>query len=255
MSINKEVASFDEAVKDVFDGATVLIGGFGDPGSIPSYLIRALAKQGAKNLTIVGNSTGYGRELRKSMDLPVWDWWEDAGILSANGQVKKAIAAFPVPASPKLVNPFEKRFRANEVEVELVPQGTLAERIRANKAGIGAFFTPTGPGTIIEGEKEVRVIDGKPHILEYAIKADFAFIRAYKADRLGNLIYRGTMRTFNATMAGAAKVTIAEVDEIIPVEEMDPEAVVTPALYVERVGVRTPEGRVQIVQKIRKEEQ
>lgn len=254
MAVNKAVESFDEAVKDVFDGDIILFGGFGGAGGLPSYLIRALAKQGAKELTIVGNTTGFGRELMTTRGVTILEWWDDVGLLCENKQVKKGIAAFPVAASPQLVSPFEKQLRAGEVEIEIVPQGTLAERIRANKAGIGAFFTPTGPGTIIEKGKEVRVIDGRPHVLEHPIKADFAFIRAYKADRLGNLIYRGTSRTFNATMAGAAKVTIAEVDEVIPVKEMDPEAVVTPGIWVERVVVRPEEGKTRIVQKIRKEE-
>ena len=248
---------FDEAVKDVFDGAVILFGGFGGAGGHPSYLIRALARQGANQLTTVANGTGAGKELREKLKAEgrVYpDWFEDAGILFENRQVKKAIAAFPVPASPALVSPFEQQFRAGEVEIEIVPQGTLAERIRANKAGIGAFFTPTGPGTIVEQGKEIRIIDGRSYVLEYPIKADFAFIRAYKADRLGNLIYRGTAQTFNATMAGAARVTIAEVDEIVPVQELAPEAIDTPALYVDRVLVRPEEGRTKIVQKIRKEE-
>ena len=134
-------------------------------------------------------------------------------------------------------------------------RSNLAERIRAAKAGIGAFYCPVGAGTIVEKGKEVRVIDGRKHVLEYPIKADFGLIRAYKADRLGNLIYRGTSRTFNATMAGAAKVTIAEVDEVVEVGELDPESIVTPALYVDRVAVRPKEGLTQIIQKISKEEQ
>ncbi len=236
MPVNKVVESFDEAVKDIFDGAVILFGGFGTPGGRPQYLIEALLRQGAKNLTFVGNTT------------------IDARDLCANKQIKKGVAAFPVAPSPRYITPFEEQFRQGDVELEMVPQGTLAVRIRANQAGIGAFFVPTGPGTIIEQGKEVRIIDGRPHVLEYPIKADFALIRAYKADRLGNLIYRGTSRTFNATMAGAAKVTIAEVDEVIPPEELDPEAIVTPALYVDRVVVRPEEGRTKIVQKIRKEE-
>ncbi len=257
MPANKVVDGFDGAVRDIFDGATILIGGFGVSGGCPSYLIEALSRQGAKNLTIVGNTTGLGRELKKMVAKyrVIPDWHEDAGLLVENRQVKKAIAAFPVSASPVLVAPFEKQLRAGEVEIEMVPQGTLAERIRAAKAGIAAFYTPTGPGTIMERGKELRVIDGRKHVLEYAIKADFALIRAYKADRLGNLIYRGTSRTFNATMAGAAKVTIAEVDEVVEVGELDPEAIVTPALFVDRVVVRPEEGRTRIVQRIRKEEQ
>jgi 3-oxoacid CoA-transferase A subunit len=257
MPINKVVGSFDVAVKDFFDGATVLIGGFGTPGGCPSYLMEALGRQGAKDLTIVCNNVGFGKELMQvvAMFMKVPDWWYDGGELTNNRQVKKAIAAFPVLASPLLVSPFEKQLRAGEVEIDIVPQGTLAERIRAAKAGIGAFYCPVGPGTIVEKGKEVRVIDGRKHVLEYPIKADFGLIRAYKADRLGNLIYRGTSRTFNATMAGAAKVTIAEVDEVVEVGELDPESIVTPALYVDRVAVRPEEGRTQIVQKISKEEQ
>ncbi len=257
MAINKVVASFDQAVKDVFDGATILIGGFGTPGGSPSYLIEALSRQGAKNLTIVGNTVGIGKELMQVVAsfMSVPEWWYDGGQLAANQQVRKGIAAFPVSASPLLVSPFEKQLRAGEVEIEIVPQGTLAERIRAAKAGIGAFYCPIGPGTVVEKGKDVKVIDGRKHILEYAIKADFGLIRAYKADRIGNLIYRGTSRTFNATMAGAAKVTIAEVDEVVEVGELDPERVATPALYVDRIVVRPEEGRTQIKQKISKEEQ
>ena len=257
MAINKVVDSFDEAVKDFFDGATVLIGGFGTPGGCPSYLMQALGRQGAKDLTIVCNMVGFGAELMQvaAQFTTVPDWWYDGGQLTSNRQVRRAIAAFPVLASPLLVSPFEKQLRASEVEIEIVPQGTLAERIRAAKAGIGAFYCPVGPGTIVEKGKEVKVIDGRKHVLEYPIKADFALIRAFKADRLGNLVYRGTSRTFNATMAGAAKVTIAEVDEVVEVGEFDPESVVTPALYVDRVAVRPDEGRTKFVQKISKEEQ
>jgi len=257
MAINKVVDSFDEAVKDFFNGATVLLGGFGTPGGCPSYLMEALGRHGAKDLTIVCNNVGFGKELMQvvAMFTKAPDWWYDGGQLADNRQIKKAIAAFPVLASPLLVSPFEKQLRASEVEIEIVPQGTLAERIRAAKAGIGAFYCPVGPGTIVEKGKEVKVIDGRKHVLEYPIKADFALIRAYKADRLGNLVYRGTSRTFNATMAGAAKVTIAEVDEVVELGELDPESVVTPALYVDRVAVRPEAGRTEIVQRIGKEEQ
>jgi 3-oxoadipate CoA-transferase alpha subunit len=219
--------------------------------------MEALGRHGAKDLTIVCNNVGFGNELMQAigqlMTLP--DWWYDGGDLAANRQVKRAIAAFPVLASPLLVSPFEKQLRAGEVEIEIVPQGTLAERIRAAKAGIGAFFCPVGPGTIVEKGKETRDIKGRKHVLEYPIEADFALIRAYRADRLGNLVYRGTSRTFNATMAGAAKVTIAEVDEVVEVGELDPESVVTPAAYVDRIAVRPEEGLTKVVQKISKEEQ
>jgi 3-oxoadipate CoA-transferase alpha subunit len=257
MAINKVLDSFDEAVKDFFDGATVLIGGFGTPGGCPSYLMKALGRHGAKDLTIVCNNVGFGNELMQMvgqlMTLP--DWWYDGGDLAANRQVKRAIAAFPVLASPLLVSPFEKQLRAGEVEIEIVPQGTLAERIRAAKAGIGAFYCPVGPGTIVEKGKETKVIKGRKHVLEYPIEADFALVSAYRADRLGNLVYRGTSRTFNATMAGAAKVTIAEVDRVVEVGELDPESVVTAAAYVDRIAARPEEGLTKVVQRISKEEQ
>ena len=235
--INKQVSSLSEAVADIFDGATVMIGGFGEAGS-PIELIHALIDHGAKDLTVVSNNTGSGHV--------------GLAALIENKQVSKTICSFPRTANSMV---FPELYHAGKIELELVPQGTLAERIRAAKAGIGAFYCPVGAGTIVEKGKEVRVIDGRNHVLEYPIKADFGLIRAYKADRLGNLIYRGTSRTFNATMAGAAKVTIAEVDEVVEVGELDPESIVTPALYVDRVAVRPKEGLTQIVQKISKEEQ
>src|SRR4030042_2018110 len=184
--INKVVQSFDAAVADIYDGAVVLMGGFGPANGTPSNLLRALVKQGAKNLTLAANTPGYGREL----------------------------------------------------EVEMVPQGTLAERIRAAKAGVGAFFIPTGAGTVLEKGKEKRVIDGRDHILEYPLKADFALVRAYRADRYGNCVYQGTSRNFNPVMAGAAKVTIVEVDELVELGSLSPEATVTPGIYVDRIVVR-----------------
>ena len=251
MPINKVVSSFDEAVADIHDGATILIGGFGAVGGCPSYLIRALAKQGAKNLTIVLNAGGLGTEIIRGMASRMLapDWYMDAGLLVENGQVRKAIAAVPVSQTPAMVWPLEKRMLAGEAEIETVPQGTLAARIQAAKDGIAAIYTPTGPGTVIEEGKEVRVFDGRKHLLEYAIKADFAFVRAFKADRWGNLIYRGTSRTFNATMAGAAKVNIAEVDEVVPLGAITPEVVVTPAFWIDRVVPRPDEGRTREVQK------
>jgi 3-oxoadipate CoA-transferase alpha subunit len=246
--INKVVPGFDEAVADVFDGAVLLIGGFGGPGECPSHLISAVARRGVKDLTIVGNSGGWGMELielirtRMMSILRFPADFVDPGILVEQGQVKKGILAFPAAPSPLVLTPFEKKVASEEVELELNAQGTLAERIRAGKAGIAAFYTPTGPGTIVEAGKEVRVFDGRPHLLEYAIKGDFSLIRAYKADRYGNLVYRGTSRTFNATMAGASTVTIAEVDEVVELGELDPECVVTPGLYVDRVVVRPTGG-------------
>ena len=248
MPINKVVPSFDEAVADVFDGAVLLIGGFGGPGECPSYLISGVARRGVRGLTIVGNSGGWGMDLiemirtRMMSILRFPDDFVDPGILVEQGQVKKGILAFPAAPSPLVLTPFEKKVASDEVELELVAQGTLAERIRAGKAGVAAFYTPTGPGTIVEAGREVRAFDGRPHLLEHAIKGDFSLIRAHKADRYGNLVYRGTSRTFNATMAGASTVTIAEVDEVVELGDLDPECVVTPGLYVDRVVVRPTEG-------------
>jgi 3-oxoadipate CoA-transferase alpha subunit len=240
--INKILDSFDEAVADVFDGAIILIGGFGPANGCPSYLIRALVRQGAKNLTLVANTPGRGRaESPAPPGAPVRKIppnYDDGGLLIQNDQVTKAICAFPGTPPPGMSAPLNDRLRAGKLEVELVPQGTLAERVRANKAGIPAFYTPTGVGTIIEKGKERRTIDGKDYLLEYAIKADFALIRAHKGDRRGNLVYQGTSRNFNGAMAGAATVTIAEVDEIVELGELDPEAIATHGIYVDRVVSR-----------------
>jgi 3-oxoadipate CoA-transferase alpha subunit len=240
--INKILNSFDEAVADVFDGAIVLIGGFGPANGTPSYLIRALVRQGAKNLTVVANTPGRGKDNTPpppgapTRKMP--PNYDDGGLLIQNEQVIKAICAFPGTPPPGMSAPLNDRLKAGKLKVELVPQGTLAERIRANRAGIPAFYTPTGVGTIIAEGKEVREFDGVKYLMEKAIKADFALIRAHKADRYGNLIYQGTSRNFNATMAGAAKVTIAEVDEIVELGEIKPEHVTTAGIYVNRVVCR-----------------
>jgi 3-oxoadipate CoA-transferase alpha subunit len=244
MAIDKIVDSFEESLADIQDGATIMIGYFGHAGDAPCWLIRALAEKGTKNLTIISNMPGWGRTLIPAFREMVKglirnpSWWDDAGLLVENGQVKKAIVSWASGMSPAHVNDFEKRYQAGEVELEMVPQGTLAERIRAGKAGIPAFYVPTGAGTVAEEGREVRVFNGRRHILEHALTADFALIHAHRADRWGNLVYQGTSRTFNATMAGAAKVTIAEVDEIVELGELDPEAVVTPSIYVNRVVAR-----------------
>jgi len=246
MAVDKVVASFDEAVADVADGAVLLIGGFGGPGECPSYLIAAVGRRGLHDMTIVGNSGGWGMELielirtRMASILKFPLDFVDPGLLVESGQVKKGILAFPAAPSPLVRTPFEKKVAEGGVELELVPQGTLAERIRAGRAGIPAFYTPTGPGTIAAEGKEMREFGGRLCLLEHAIKGDFSLIRAHKADRYGNLVYQGTSRTFNATMAGASKVTIAEVDEVVELGALDPEAVVTPGSYVQRVVVRPP---------------
>jgi len=217
--INKVFLSFQEAVADVGDGATIMFGGFvGKPGA-PTNLIIALRDQGVKNLTVVSNRCG-------GMDLD---------ILFEARQVRKAIASAPVPGSRIPLSPIEKQYLAGEIELEVVPQGTMVERMRAGGAGIGGFYTSTGVGTLIAEGKEEKTIDGKKYILELPLKADFAFIRAHKADKMGNLTYWRSQRNFNPIMAIAAKVTIAEVDEIVEVGELDPESIVTPAVYVDRI--------------------
>ncbi len=248
MAVNKIVGSFDEAVADLFDEAVLLIGGFGGPGECPSYLIAAVARKATRNLTIVGNSGGWGPELiellrtRMASVLRFPPDWYDPGLLVERGQVSKGILSFPA-APGHIFTPFEKAVMEGKVELELIGQGSLAERIRAAKGGIAAFYTPVGVGTVIEKGKEVREFDGHNYLLERALNADFSLVRAYKADRYGNLVYRGSSRTMNATMAGASRVTIAEVDEVVEPGGLDPECIVTPGVYVQRVVVRPREPR------------
>lgn len=215
--IDKTVQSLEAAVADVFDGATVMIGGFGAAGQ-PAELIDALIAHGAKNLTIVNNNAGNGE-----VGL--------AALLKAR-RVRKIICSFPRQVDSQV---FDALYRAGEIELELVPQGNLAERIRAAGAGIGAFFTPTGYGTQLAEGKETRLIDGRHYVLEYPIHADFALIKALKGDRWGNLVYRKTARNFGPIMASAAKCAIAQVCEVVPLGALDPEAVVTPGIFVQRV--------------------
>ena len=215
--INKVVASAARAVTDIPDGATVMIGGFGTAG-MPSELIDALIAKGSKDLTIVNNNAGNG-------DTGL------AALLKAR-QVKKIICSFPRQTDSWV---FDGLYRSGELELELVPQGNLAERIRAAGAGIGAFYTPTGYGTPLAEGKETRRIDGRDYVLEYPIHADFALIKALRGDRWGNLVYRKTARNFGPIMAAAAKCTIAQVREIVNLGDLDPENVVTPGIFVQRV--------------------
>lgn len=244
MPVTKVVRTFDEAVADVVDGSMVHIGGFGTPGECPSFLIAALARRGVRDLTVTANSSGFGpaqvavmREHVSSMLTMPPDYFP-LGLLVDRGQISKGIFTFPVSAGNVVTMPFETLLKAGKVSLEMVGVGTLAERIRAARAGIPAFYAPAGLGTVTAEGKDVRWFDGKPYVLERALRADVAVIRAHKADRWGNLVYRGTMRSFNATMAGAADITIAEVDEIVELGELDPESIVTPAPYVQRVVVR-----------------
>ena len=215
--INKIVNSLEAAVAGIADGSTILIGGFGGAG-MPSALMGALIGQGARELTVVNNNAGNG----------------DAGLaaLIAAKQVRKIICSFPRQADSWH---FDKAYRAGELELELVPQGTLAERIRAAGAGIGAFFTPTAFGTQLAEGKETRRIGDRDYVLEHPIHADYALIKADRGDRWGNLTYRMTARNFGPIMAGAAKCTIAQVRETVELGQLDPESVVTPGIFVKRV--------------------
>lgn len=232
MSTGKVFSSCDEALSDIFDGATIMIGGFGSWGGLPINLIIGLAKQGAKDLTIIANQGGVGFELSDKIKP---GGYQDIGALYEKGQVKKFIGSVPALGGMPPTSPIEVAHREGKVEIEMVPQGTLAERIRAGAGGLGGFYTPTGVGTPVEKGKEKKVINGKEYLLELPLQADFALIKAHKADALGNLVYRGTARCFNPVMAMAAEITIVEVDEIVEPGELDPEIIVTPHPFVNRI--------------------
>jgi 3-oxoacid CoA-transferase subunit A len=213
--MRKVVASADEAIHDVLDGATIMVGGFGLCG-IPENLIRALARKGVKNLTTISNNAGVD-------GLGI-------GLLLANGQIRRHIGTYV--GENKLL---EQMVLNGTVQLDLVPQGTFSERIRAGGAGIPAFFTPTGVGTVVAEGKESRDFDGRPYIMERALQADFAFVKAWKGDKWGNLVYRKTARNFNPMMATAAKITIAEVEHLVEPGELDPDMVHTPSVFVKRI--------------------
>jgi 3-oxoacid CoA-transferase subunit A len=213
--MNKVVASAEEAVAQISDGATIMMGGFGLCG-IPENLITALHRRGTRDLTVISNNAGVD-------DFGI-------GVLLRSRQVRKMIATY-VGENKE----FERQFLTGELQVELVPQGTFAERIRAGGAGIGGFLTPTGYGTLVAEGKETRTIDDVRYVLEKPLKADFAFVKAWKGDRVGNLVYRKTARNFNPVMATAAKVTIAEVEHLVEPGELDPDHVVTPGIFVRHI--------------------
>jgi len=213
--VNKIVRGAEEAIADVQDGAVIMLGGFGLCG-IPENLIRALRDKGSKNLTIISNNAGVDGK--------------GAGLLLEARQIRKIIATYV--GENKL---FEELALAGELEVELVPQGTFSERMRAGGAGIAGFYTPTGFGTIVAEQKETREFNGRMYVLERGLTADFAFVKAWKGDKWGNLVYRKTARNFNPVMASAARVTIAEVEQLVGVGELEPDSVHTPALYVQRI--------------------
>lgn len=213
--MNKVVATAEEAIQDVLDGATIMVGGFGLCG-IPENLIRALVKKGVKNLTTISNNAGvdgFGM-----------------GLLLSAGQIRKHIGTYV--GENKLL---EKMILEGKIELELVPQGTFSERMRAAGAGIPAFYTPTGVGTLVAENKETREFDGRTYLMERALTADFAFVKAWKGDKWGNLVYRKTARNFNPMMATAAKVTVAEVEHLVEPGELDPDTVHTPSVFVKRI--------------------
>jgi 3-oxoadipate CoA-transferase alpha subunit len=226
--IDKIKTSAAEALADVKDGATVMIGGFGTAG-MPFTLIDALIAQGAKDLTIVANNAGNG----------------DTGLaaLLKAGRVRKILCSFPRQSDSWV---FDGLYRSGKIELEVVPQGNLAERIRAAGAGIGAFFCPTGYGTLLAGDRETRRIDGRDYVLEFPIHADVALIKAHKGDRWGNLVYRKTARNFGPVMAMAAKTTVAEVSEIVDIGALDPETIVTPGIFVQRIVRVDPTATAQV---------
>jgi 3-oxoacid CoA-transferase subunit A len=223
--INKLVASADEAVSDVSDGAVLVVGGFGLCG-IPENLIAALVRRGVKDLTVVSNNCG------------VDDW--GLGLLLKTRQIRKMVSSYVGENAE-----FERQFLSGELEVDLVPQGTLAERMRAGGAGIPAFYTPAGVGTLVAEGKETRTIDGREYLLERGIVGDFAMVAAWKGDRLGNLVYRKAARNFNPMAATAGKICVAEVEELVEVGALDPECVHTPGLFVQRLVVAPREKRIE----------
>lgn len=233
--IDKRINSLTAAVCDIFDGATVMIGGFGEAGS-PIELIHALIDHGAKNLTVVNNNTGSGHV--------------GLAALIENGQVGKMICSYPRTVGSKV---FPKLYRSGKIELELVPQGTLAERIRAGGAGIPAFYTATSVNTPLAEGKELRTFNGRDYVMEYGLRADFALIKCERADRYGNLVYNKTARNFAPIMATAAEITIVQTGGVVEVGDIDPEVVVTPGIFVDRVvtvaepaqeSVLVAEGRV-----------
>ncbi|MER5429548.1 3-oxoacid CoA-transferase subunit A [Streptomyces sp. NPDC002588] len=222
MSRAEVLETVDAAVAGIEDGSTVLVGGFGLAG-MPFDLVGGLIRQGAKDLTVVSNNAGNGE-----VGL--------AALLKA-GRVRKVVCSFPRQSDSYV---FDELYRAGKVELEVVPQGNLAERLRAAGAGIGAFYCPTAVGTPLAEGKEVRTIDGRDHVLEHPIKGDVALIGAHRADEMGNLVYRRTARNFGPVMATAAALTIVQVAEVVPVGSLDPEAVVTPGIYVDRIVAAQP---------------
>ena len=231
--MNKIFGSFEQALSDVSDGSIIMIDGFAGPGGTPQNLIRALRDNGAKELTVISNTAGLASVIGFGTLPGVRPI--DIGILVDNRQIKKVVASYPVSPSPSKPTSFENAFKECLVDLELVPQGTLAERIRAGGAGIPAFYTPTGVGTNVAQGKEIRVFNGREYLLETALKADFALINAHIADIYGNLTYRGTSQNFNGVMVSAAGTSIVEVDDVVSPGEIDAYRIDTPGIFVDRI--------------------
>ncbi len=242
MPTDKVYPDAASAVADIPDGATVFIGGFSSIGGHPGHLILALRDLGARGLTIVSNSMGLGSGAASS-GRP--SGIADVAALAENGQIKKGISSFPVSPRPSNPSPFELLLAEGKAEIEALPQGTMTERMRIAAAGLGGFYTKVGVGTLMEEGKEKRIFDGEEYILEPPLRGDFALVHAYKADRLGNLVYKGTSRNFNPIMAAAARITIVETEELVEIGELDPEEVVTPGVYVQRI-VHIPESKIRV---------
>ena len=223
--MNKVVANADEAIRDMQNGATLMVGGFGLCG-VPEDLIQAVLRKGVKNLTTISNNAGV----------------DDRGLgaLLKSRQIKKHIGSYVGENKT-----FEQLVLSGELELELNPQGTLAERIRAGGAGIAAFYTPTGYGTLVAEKKETREFDGRPYVMERGLRADYALIKAWKADRWGNLVFRKTARNFNPMMATAAEITIVEAEQLVEVGEIEPDQVHTPGIYVNRIFVSSGQKRIE----------
>jgi len=230
VGIDKVMSSREEAIADIFDGATIMIGGWAGWSGIPIGLIRALRNKGTKNISLIAINSG------GQIKYPSGEW-ADHAALAEGGQLRKVTCCWTRPAglATDPIGPATRQAMEGTLELEMVPQGTLVERIRAGGAGIGGFYTGVGIGTVVERGKEKKTIDGKEYILETSLTADFALIRAYKADRMGNLIYRGTARGISHAVATAAKTTIVEAEVIVEVGELDPETIHTPGIHVDRI--------------------
>ena len=228
MPINKIIHSFGSAIEDIFDNATIMVGGFAGPGGIPQNLLKALRELGSKHLILVTNTAGID-------DFGVLGDHIHTGMLIENGQIAKVIASYPSSPSPSKPNAFEIAFRQNKIELELVPQGTLAERIRAGGAGIPAFYTASGVGTELAEGKEVKAFDGRDYLMETALRADFALLKASKSDLMGNIQFLGTSQNFNGVMATAASTTVFEVDHVVDVGMMSSNEIHLPGIFVDRV--------------------